>query len=265
MNRIEQKFAQLKQLKRKAFISFITAGDPDLKTTHDLVLAFEQSGVDIIEIGVPFSDPLADGPTIQASSFRSLQKGTTLPKVLQLVKKLRQQTDIPIALMMYYNPIFNYGEAKFVKDATESGIDGVIVPDLPPEEAMNLIKLSRQANLSTIFFISPTTTKERMKLVAQASTGFIYYVSIAGVTGARNQVALSYKDQIKQAKKLTNKPICVGFGVSTREQVKDISKIADGVIVGSAIVNEIVKNQNQKNLVSNVARFVSGLSKPLYK
>lgn len=262
MNRIDQKFTQLKEAKRKAFISFVTAGDPNLEVTHDLVLAFEKSGVDIIEIGVPFSDPLADGPTIQASSFRSLQQGTTLVKVLQCVKKLRQQTEIPIALMMYYNPIFHYGEEKFVKDAVDCGVDGVIVPDLPPEEAVHLIKFARKVDLATIFFISPTTTKERMKIIAKASTGFIYYVSIAGITGARHHVAQSYVEQIKQAKEFTEKPICVGFGVSTPQQVKDISKVADGVIVGSAIVNEIVKNTGNKNLVKNVARFVSILSKP---
>ncbi len=259
MNRIDQKFSQLRNAKRKAFISFVTAGDPDLQTTHDLVLAFEKSGVDIIEIGVPFSDPLADGPTIQAASFRSLQQGTTLLKVLQCVKKIRQHTEIPIALMMYTNPLFHYGVEKFVHDALECGVDGVIVPDLPPEEASNLIQMARKANLATIFFISPTTTKERMKKIVQASTGFIYYVSIAGVTGARQQVAQSYIDQIKLVKQLTNKPICVGFGVSTAQQVKDISRIADGVIVGSAIVNEIVKHSGNKNLVKNVAEFVSDL------
>lgn len=262
MNRIDQKFIQLRKEKRKAFIPFLTAGDPNLKATIDLVLAFEKSGADIVEIGVPFSDPLADGPTIQASSFRSLQKGTTLPKVFNLVKQIRQKSQIPIAFMMSYNPIFHYGEEKFVKEAVHCGVDGVIVPDLPPEEAGNLIKISRKQNFATVFFISPTTTKERMKLVAKASTGFIYYVSVAGVTGARTQMSQSYAKQIKLAKQITHKPICVGFGISKPEQVKEISKISDGIIVGSAIVSEIFKNKNT-NLIQHTARFVASLAKPL--
>ncbi len=259
MNRIDQKFQELK--KKKAFIAFITAGDPNLQTTEELVLAFEGAGVDIVELGIPFSDPLADGPTIQAASQRSLQKGTTLEKVFDLVQKIRTRSQIPICLMMYYNPIFHYGEERFVARAKACGVDGVIVPDLPPEEAKSLIRYARAKDLATVFFIAPTTTQSRIKHIVQASSGFIYYVSIAGVTGARQNIPSSYVKQIQLAKRYTKKPICVGFGISTPAQVKAIGKMADGVIVGSAIVSEIFKNKGNKNLVGNVSRFVKNLSK----
>ena len=196
MNRIDRKFKELRGKKKKAFIAFITAGDPNLKTTEELVLAFEKAGVDIVELGVPFSDPLADGPTIQASSQRALNKGVTLLKVFDLIKRLRQKTEIPIALMMYYNPIFHLGEKNFVAKAVQSGVDGVIVPDLPPEEAKTLTALARKNGLSTIFFISPTTTRSRMKKNVNASTGFVYYISLTGVTGARKNLPTQYLNQI---------------------------------------------------------------------
>lgn len=260
MNRIDQKFVDLRECNQKAFIAFITAGDPDLKTTEELVLQFEHSGVDIVELGVPFSDPLADGPTIQAASQRSLEKGTTLKKVLALVKRLRKHTEIPIALMMYYNQIHHFGEKKFVKALNECGVDGLIVPDLPPEEADQLIKFAKAGDVSTVFFMSPTTESQRMRVIADVATGFIYYVSLTGVTGARQALPSSVAKQIKLAKNLTKKPICVGFGVSTREQVKSMIKMADGVIVGSAIINEIVKHAGKKSLVKNVSKFVSDLA-----
>ncbi len=260
MNRIDQTFKKLRQEKKKAFIAFITAGDPDLKTTYDLVLSFEKPGVDIIELGVPFSDPLADGPTIQASSMRALQKGTSLKKVLDLVRSLRLKTQIPLCLMTYYNIIFQYGEEKFVKDAKACGVDGVIIPDLPPFEAHELISASQKANLATIFFIAPTTSDDRVKKIAQASSGFIYYVSLTGVTGASQSIPASSFSHLKRIKKLTNKPVCVGFGVSNKEQVNAVCKVADGVIVGSAIVKEILKNAKDKNLVLKTARFVQTLS-----
>lgn len=261
MNRIDQKFKQLRSRKKKAFITFITAGDPNLTTTEALVLAFAQTGVDIVELGVPFSDPMADGPTIQAASERALKNGTSLAKILKSVENIRQKSEIPIGLMTYYNPVFHYGEAKFVKDAKQAGVDGLIIPDLPPEEGHSLIKAARKAGLSTVFFLSPTTPKARIKPIAQASTGFIYYVSLTGVTGARTGLSQSIFSNVRTAKRLTNKPICVGFGVSTAAQARDIARVADGVIVGSAIVKEIEANAGKKNLVSNVTRFVSTLVK----
>ncbi len=229
MNQIDLKFAELKRKKKKAFIPFITAGDPNLKTTEELVLGFERAGADIVELGVPFSDPLADGATIQASSQRALKKGVNLEKILAVVSRIRQESRIPIALMTYYNPVFHYGEDRFVRDARKCGVDGLIVPDLPPEEAKELIKAAKKRDLSTVFFLAPTTTQQRMKKIVKASTGFVYYVSVAGVTGARQGFSKENAAKIRVAKKLTQKPICVGFGVSTPSQVKSVAEVADGV------------------------------------
>ncbi|MFA5059874.1 MAG: tryptophan synthase subunit alpha [Candidatus Omnitrophota bacterium] len=260
MNRIDKKFKELKIGRKKAFVAFITAGDPDLKTTEKLVLEFEKSGVDLIELGVPFSDPLADGPTIQAASFRALKKKVTLKKIFELVRCIRRKSQIPICLMGYYNPVFHFGEEKFIKEASRFGVDGVIIPDLPPEEAGRLISAAQKYNVATIFFLSPTTTKKRAEKVIRASSGFIYYVSLAGVTGTRKALPKTIIKNVRAAKQLTNKPICVGFGVSNPSQVKLIGTIADGVIVGSAIVKEIERNAGKKDLVKNVSRFVKKLA-----
>ena len=259
-NRIEKKFEQLKELKKKAFIAFLTAGDPTLKVTEDFVLAFERCGADIVELGVPFSDPLADGPTIQAASQRALKKGVTLKKVFSLVSRIRKKSQIPIALMTYYNPVLHFGEENFGRTAKRCGVDGVIVPDLPLEEASCLVKTARKNNFATVFFLSPTTSKERVKAIVKASSGFIYYVSLTGVTGARRLLPEDIRANVLYAKRQTKKPVCVGFGVSTPIQIKSIAKIADGVIVGSAIVREIQKNTGRKDLVKNVSRFVSRLA-----
>jgi tryptophan synthase alpha chain len=261
MNRIDQKFKELRQANKKAFIAFITAGDPDLDTTEELVLALEKAGADIVEIGVPFSDPLADGPTIQAASYRSLQKGTTVKKILAVVKRIRQRSQVPLALMTYYNPVFHFGEKSFVEQAKASGVDGVIIPDLPLEEAGELRRFAMKEDLSTIFFVAPTTTADRLKPVVKAATGFIYYVSVAGVTGARKAVPAEIAIKIRQVKALTDKPVCVGFGVSTPEQARMMARVADGVIVGSAIVNEIHKNADAKDLAVRIEAFVSALVK----
>lgn len=261
MNRIDQKFKELRQADKKAFIAFITAGDPDLRTTEELVPALEKAGADIIELGVPFSDPLADGPTIQNASYRSLLKGTTLKKILAAVKRIRRHSSVPIALMTYYNPVFHFGEKAFVEQAKAAGVDGVIIPDLPLEEAGVLRKFAMKADLSTIFFVAPTTTTDRLKPVVKAATGFIYYVSVAGVTGARKAVASEIALKIKRVKALTDKPVCVGFGVSTPQEARAVARVADGVIVGSAIVKEIHKNAASANLASRVEAFVAALVK----
>jgi len=260
-NRIDQKFKDLKKAKKKAFIAFITAGDPDLKTTSDLIIALGNAGTDIIELGVPFSDPLADGPTIQLSYQRALKKETNLDKILQTVRQVRPFSQVPIALMSSYNPIFHYGEEKFIKAAKSVGIDGLIIPDLPPEEAADLIKFCRKQNISLVFFLSPTTTSQRMKKIVQVSTGFVYYVSLTGVTGSRAVLPDDILSKIKAAKRATKKPICVGFGISTPEQVRSISKVADGVIVGSAIVKQIERLQGQPDIVDKTVEFVSQLIK----
>lgn len=236
MNRIEKTFRNLKRKGRKAFIPYIMAGDPDLDKTREVILTFEEAGADIVELGIPFTDPLADGPTIQRAAERALRAGVTLRKVIGFVRGLRQLTQIPIVLMTYYNPVFKYGEERLVRDAVDSGVDGLIIPDLPPDEAGGLIKLSRKAGISTIFLLAPTSTEDRVKKIAKASTGFIYYVSITGITGARLEINESLADSIKNIRAITDKPLCIGFGVSNPEEASRMSAIADGVIVGSAIV-----------------------------
>lgn len=260
MNRITQKFRELQSAQKKAFIAFITAGDPDLATTEKLVLAFEKAGVDIIELGVPFSDPLADGPTIQAASQRALTKHVNLEKILELVSRIRKTSQIPLALMTYYNPVFHMGDETFVKRAVFAGVDAVIIPDLPPDEAKNLIHFSHQYDLKNVFFVAPTTQDHRLAKISKASSGFIYYVSLTGVTGERKDLPKTFVEHVKRIKKQTTSPVCVGFGVSTAEQVISVAKVADGVIVGSAIVKEILKHSGKKDLVSHVAKFVSHLS-----
>jgi tryptophan synthase alpha chain len=263
MNRIQKKFQELKSQKRKAFIAFITAGDPDLKTTEDLVVALEGAGVDIIELGIPFSDPLADGPTIQASFFRALKKGTTVKKILETVKRIRLKTSVPIALMGSYNPILHFGERKFVKACADAGVDGLIIPDLPPEESRVLRQAAKNFDIATIFFVAPTSTDRRMGANTKASSGFVYYVSLTGITGTQKAVARSVVKQINHIKRFTSKPVCAGFGISTPRQVKDISRAADGVIVGSAIVKSIEAHRGHRDLVTEVARYVSTLVKAL--
>ena len=259
MTRIEKKFKELRRKNKKAFISFITCGDPNIEASFKLVLELEHAGVDIIELGVPFSDPLADGPLIQAASERSLKHGTNLNTVISLIKRIRRRSQIPLAVMSYYNPIMSMGEGKFIRQASLAGLDGVIIPDLPPEEALELITACRKFKLNTIFFLSPTSSKERIKLVARASNGFIYYVSLTGVTGIRSALHKELENRVKLIKRFTSKPICVGFGVSNRNQVRKLSKFADGVIVGSAIVKKIQDNLDKDDLVERVGKFVRNL------
>jgi tryptophan synthase alpha chain len=261
MNRIEQKFKTLKEHKQKAFIAFITAGYPNLGVTEKLVLEFAKIGVDIIELGVPFSDPLADGPIIQEASEVALTKKTNLKAILNLVKRVRKTTQIPICLMSYYNPIFCFDEKRFVKQAQACGVDGVIIPDLPPEEGRSFIKLARKFNLDTIFFLSPTSTPQRIKMVSLVSKGFIYYVSLTGVTGVRKNLPTDLIANLKMVKRYTKKPVCVGFGISGPQHLKQIYKIADGAIVGSAIIKEIRRYIHKPDLAKRVARFILRLEK----
>ncbi|MFH1779468.1 MAG: tryptophan synthase subunit alpha [Candidatus Omnitrophota bacterium] len=263
--RIEKRFKKLKAQKKKAFIAFITAGDFGLSTTKRLISLLDKCGVDIIELGVPFSDPIADGTTIQAASERALKRGTTLSGIIKTVSSLRPLTDVPIVLMTYFNPIFKYGLKKFVSDCEKNEIDGVIVPDLPPEEADELITVSKGKGFSTIFLLSPTSTKERIKLVAKKSKGFIYYVSLTGITGARERLPKELISQVRLVKRYTKKPVCVGFGVSRPSQVKEICKVADGVIVGSAIVKVIERYAGKKNLLEAVGRYVKGLARATHR
>ncbi|MEW6162779.1 MAG: tryptophan synthase subunit alpha [Nitrospirota bacterium] len=239
ISRIEETFRELKKKGKKAFIPYIMAGDPSLEMTKDIVLMFGECVADIVELGVPFTDPLADGPTIQRASERALERGVTLRRVMAFVKDLRESTQIPITLMTYYNPVFKYGEENFVRDAKDAGVDGVIIPDLPPDEAESFVRPSRKASLDTIFLLAPTSTPDRIKKVAKASRGFIYYVSITGITGSRLLLDGSIEALISEIREYTDKPIAVGFGVSTPEEASAVSKVSDGVIVGSGIVKRL--------------------------
>ena len=261
MNRIEKKFQELRQQGVSAFMPYVCAGDPNPELTPKLFLTLEEAGADIIEFGVPFSDPIADGPTIQRASERALKHRISLPQILEMVKKLRQHTEIPIALMSYYNPIFNMGESEFCKAAQEVGVDGVIVPDLPPEEAQPLLEVARQYNLATIFLVAPTSPPERMKLVASVSTGFVYCVSVTGVTGARDTLSDEVAPMIAELRKHTDLPISVGFGISTPEQAKQVAQHADGVIVASAIINTAEKYMDDETkMLAAVKQFASDLA-----
>jgi len=259
-NRIDLKFKELRKKGHKALITYITAGDPNLEISYELVLEMERNGADIVELGVPFSDPLADGPIIQAASERALKSGTSLIKVLDLVKLLRHTTQLPIALLSYYNPIYKYGLAKFAKEASFVGVDGVIIPDLPPEEAGELKYEADSKNLATIFLLAPTSTSKRIRLISRISTGFIYYVSLTGITGMREKLETTLGESLRQIRLLTNKPIGVGFGISTKEHVAKITSMADAAIVGSAIVNLMAKHEKETNLVNIIGDFVANLA-----
>ena len=261
MNRIEKRFKVLKRKHKKAFIAFITAGYPSLAITEKLILEFDQLGVDIVELGVPFSDPLADGSIIQEASQSALKKNTHLIDILNLVKKVRRQTEMPLCLMTYFNPIFCFGEENFTRKASEVGVDGVIIPDLPPEEGKPFIRSANKVGLDTICFLSPTSTAKRIKSITKTAKGFIYYVSLTGVTGPRQSLPVDLIRNLKLIKKYTRKPVCVGFGVSSSSQIKQINKIADGVIVGSAIVKVIKDNIGKPNLVKKVGNFTRSLIK----
>jgi len=259
MNRIDKTFKELKKNNKKAFIAFIMAGDPSLAVTEKLIYELVFSGADIIELGVPFSDPIADGPTIQKASERGLKSKTTLAGVFNLVKKIRGQIQTPIVFLIYYNLVFHYGLERFVKDATRSGIDGVVIPDLPPEESKDLCKIAKKDKFSVIHLLAPTSSAGRIKKVSNAATGFIYYVSLTGTTGARKKLPRELGENLRNIKKITNVPVCVGFGISTPGQVKEVQKFSDGAIVGSAIIKVIEKNIGKKNLVKKVGNFVKNL------
>lgn len=259
MNRIDKKFKDLKKEGKKAFVAFITCGFPNLKTTENLLKEFARIGVDVIELGIPFSDPMADGKVIQEASLHALKNKVTLKNAIDLVARVRKDVNVPIAFMTYYNPVYKYGLEKFVNDAVKAGVDGVIIPDLPPEEAKDLKSFSDNKNFDIISFLAPTSTDARIKFVSKQAKGFIYYVSLTGVTGERTSLAKNIQENLKRIYKFTDKPVCVGFGVSNAAQVKDIQKCADGVIVGSAIVKKIKENIGKADLVVKVSQYVEEL------
>ncbi len=245
--RIDARFAALKKKKRPALITFVTAGDPDLATSKAILEDLAKAGADIIELGMPFSDPMADGPAIQASSQRALKAGQTMVKTLQMVRDFRANDDAtPVVLMGYYNPIYVYGNERFIKDAKAAGVDGLIVVDVPPEADDELCLPALKAGLNFIRLATPTTDKERLPTVLQNTSGFVYYVSITGITGAAAPIVNDVHNHVKRIKAETPLPVVVGFGVRTGDQARALSRGADGVVVGSAIVSAIEKSLGSK-------------------
>ncbi len=266
MNRIDETFKRLQRDGKKAFIPYVTAGDPDMGTTKKIVHALVRAGADIIELGVPFSDPLADGPTIQKAIHRSLENGCTTKKTFELVKELRKEIDNPLVFMTYYNIIFSYGVKKFIKRAKVCGVDGVIVPDLPMEESTELYNAAKTEGLCLIMLAAPTTPLERARKIARYSCGFLYYISITGVTGARKALSKKLKLEVAGIRNATTTPVCVGFGISNAAQAKDVAKLSDGVIIGSAIIKRIEKNLgNNSKIVSEIEIFSKSIAKAVHK
>jgi len=259
MNRIDAAFARLKAAGEKALIAYIMAGDPSLRDTEGMVLALERAGADLIELGVPFSDPIADGPVIQKAAERALRSGTSLRKILDTVVSLRERTQVPLVLMAYYNTIRAFGEAAFCRQAAAAGVDGLIVPDMPPEEGDLLSKAGGEHGIHVIFLLAPTSTPERRAMVAGRSRGFVYYVSITGITGKRVTDIEDVRRNVDRIRRITPVPIAVGFGVQTPEDAARVAEVADGVIVGSAIVRTVEAHQHDNELPDHVGRFVRAL------
>lgn len=257
MNRLLEVTAESRRMHEKLFCAFLTLGYPSVKDTEKLIYAFDQAGVDILELGFPFSDPLADGPTIQFSSEVAIKNGVTVKDAFDLVKRVRENgCGMPILFFSYFNPILNYGPEKFLKEAYAAGFDGLIIPDLPPDEELDFHVEASRRKLSEVFLITPTTNPSRCRMIAEQSEGFIYYVSLRGVTGARASLPSDVNRHLAQIKKYTDTPILVGFGVSTPEQARRLSRAGDGVIVGSAIIEKI---RQSKGRLEPVVRFVKSM------
>lgn len=261
-DRIQSCFNRLQAAGQTALVTFITAGDPDLATTAQLLPLLEQAGADIIELGIPFSDPMADGPTIQRASERALAGGTTLEQILELVRTVRPRLSAPIVLMGYSNPIYHYGWQRFADDAAAAGVDGLLLVDLPPEEADELLPAARSAGLQVIFLLTPTSDAARIKQVAKVGGGFVYYVTVTGVTGVRQGVATNLVDDLKRIKERIKLPVVAGFGIATPEQAAQVGSCADGVVVGSAIV-KLFEQHAGSQLHEKVAGLVRSLKSGL--
>jgi tryptophan synthase alpha chain len=260
MNRIVEKFAQLKRIGKKGFVVYIGAGDPHLEATRQFALAFDQAGVDVLELGVPFSDPLADGLVNQLAAQRGLESGTTPPKLLETVAAIRNDSQIPIVLYIYFNLIHRVGMEKFIADAAQAGVDGLLVLDLPPEESERYESLMRAAGLCHIYLVAPTTPEDRMELIVRRGSGFIYYISRIGVTGMQRNVAADLAAQVAKIRAHTSLPIAVGFGVSNPAQAGTVAGHGDAVVVGSAIVNQIAEHGKSPELLAKVSAFVKALA-----
>src|SRR6516162_4167555 len=259
MNRIVERFALLKREGKKGFVVYIGAGDPNLEATRQLGLAFDKAGVDVFELGVPFSDPLADGLVNQLAAQRGLESGTTPKKVLDTVAEIRKESQIPVVLYIYFNLIHKVGMERFIADAARAGVDGLLVLDLPPEESENYEALMRKAGLCNIYLIAPTTPADRIELIVKRGAGFIYYISREGVTGMQQTVSDTIVQMTAKIRAHTDLPIAVGFGISTPEQARVVARDAEAVVVGSAIVNQIALHGGSADLVSRVSRFVQSL------
>ena len=263
MERIEERFMALNRERRKAFIAYLTAGDPSLEKTEELIPALEAAGVDILEIGVPFSDPTADGPVIQAASQRALKKGATLEKILAMIARLRRFSEIPIVLFTYYNPIFSYGPERFARDAAATGVNGILIVDLPPEEADELRRFTDPAGLAFITLIAPTTDQKRAGKILRGATGFVYYISVTGVTGTAVPRPDDVRREVDRLREMTVLPIAVGFGISTPAQAAAIAPLADGVVVGSALVRLIGENGESAGLIENASSFAGEIRRAI--
>jgi len=262
--RIEKSLYRSRERGRKSLIIYITAGDPDLKVTEELVYGIAEAGADVVELGIPFSDPLADGPTIQQASQRALNGKVTIPKILSTIEKIRKKSSVPIALMTYYNPIFYYGLERFVTDSRAVGVDGLIVPDLPLEESEELRGITERFGIELISFIAPTSTPERINAIAKVAQGFIYCVSVTGVTGTRENLSLDVAEMIRKIRSYTNIPLAIGFGISNPEQAKEATKYADAVIVGSAVVKLIENHKGDlSKSLSEVGKLVRSLKEAI--
>ena len=263
MNRLERKWRELRRSGKKALIPFITAGDPNLMATKRLIGALERGGADIIELGIPFSDPMADGPVIKKASERALAKGTTLRKVLSLVREVRRKNGVPILLMGYYNPILAYGLGAYARDAARSGVDATLVVDLPPEESAELDCELRKVGIDLIYLLTPTSDAERIRRVAKRARGFIYFVSITGITGAKLRSEGEIRRKVAEIRRRTSLPIAVGFGISRPDQARKISKFADGVVIGSALVSLIQQRSSSKNFIQAAEKFIRAVKRGL--
>jgi tryptophan synthase alpha chain len=263
MSRIEKKFSALQARGEKALICYLTAGDPDLEKTREIILGMEAAGVDCVEIGVPFSDPTADGPIIQAASQRALKNGATLAGILAMIEDLRKSTEIPIVLFGYYNPILSYGTERFAARAKEAGVDGILVVDLPPEEASELRQYTDPKGIDFISLIAPTTSTERVRQIAAHATGFLYYISITGVTGTAKPQVEEVKKDVERIRKVTALPLAIGFGISTAQQAKEMAPYAEAIVVGSALVKLIEENSNREDLVSVVSQYAREMKKAI--
>ena len=263
MGRIADTFDRLREQGWAGFIPYNTAGDPDLSTTEALVVELERRGSDVIELGVPFSDPIADGPVNQASAQRALRHRVSLSDILQMVGRLREKTEVPIVLFTYYNPVHRYGLERFVSRAADVGVDGVLALDLPPEESGDYVPLMRNRGLDTIYLIAPNSPEARIRLISSCATGFVYYVSRTGVTGEREQLSDTIGPMVERIREYTRNPVAVGFGVSRPDQAAEIAGYADAVVVGSAIVRRIQEAEGDPNLVSQIGDFVETLARPL--